>query len=226
MSEKKKIRSICVDTLTQIQENSYMTDKKKANHDKWFDYGQEVYGFLVALQELGFECILVLGNPGTGKSTGQRTLEPGTHIWYNADNKNPVWIGGREVFGKKTNPKPNLHVIPKTYQEIINHIKGGIQAGMFEEDRYAFLTGHVETYKQGLDTKARLKTLGQLNNKMQVEGKLETVFYSTVEIEDGERKYLLEAQSDGIHSARSPQGLFEDKIPNDYQFVLDKLINY
>lgn len=29
-----KIRTITVDTLTQIQENEYMTDKKKPGHDK------------------------------------------------------------------------------------------------------------------------------------------------------------------------------------------------
>ena len=29
-----KIRTITVDTLTQIQENEYITDKKKPGHDK------------------------------------------------------------------------------------------------------------------------------------------------------------------------------------------------
>ena len=39
MSEegKVKIRTICVDTLTQIQENAFMLDKKKPGHDKWKD---------------------------------------------------------------------------------------------------------------------------------------------------------------------------------------------
>ena len=53
------------------------------------------------LQKLGFELIMVLGEPGTGKSTGMRTLEHDTNIWYNTDNKNPVWIGGKEEYGKK-----------------------------------------------------------------------------------------------------------------------------
>lgn len=29
-----KIRTICIDTVTQIQENQYMLDKKKPGHDK------------------------------------------------------------------------------------------------------------------------------------------------------------------------------------------------
>ena len=32
--EKKKIRTICVDTLTGIQTEEYMRDKKKPGHDK------------------------------------------------------------------------------------------------------------------------------------------------------------------------------------------------
>lgn len=226
MSEVKKIRSVCIDTLTQIQENQYMLDKKKPGHDKWKDYAQDIYAFLVKLQELGFELILIVGPPGVGKSTGMRNLEPGTNIWFNADNKNPVWEGGRAVYGKKTNPTPNFHVIPNSYNDIINHIKGAMDAGMFEEDRFAFITGHTETYKEGLETRIRLKTLGNLTNKMQVEGKLETVLYANVEQEGGKNHYILETQNSGFNTARSPQNLFEGKIDNDYKFVLDKLLNY
>ena len=72
MSEEKvKIKSICVDTLTQIQDNQYMSDKKKPGHDKWKDYSQDVYTFMIDLQELGFELILVVGPPGVGNILGK-----------------------------------------------------------------------------------------------------------------------------------------------------------
>ncbi len=224
MSEtKKKIKSICVDTLTGIQTEEYMRNKKKPGFDKFFDMGQDIYTFMADLSRLGFELVLVLGEPGTGKSTGMRTLEPGTNIWYNADNKNPVWVGGKEEYGKKNAPKAPYHVIPTCYADIIGHIQGGIEAGMFEDDRYAFITGHIENYKSGYDVMQRLKVLGNLATKMQLEGKLETVLYSTIERDSGTNKYLLETQNNGFNTARSPQGLFEPKIENDYNFILTEL---
>lgn len=220
-----KIRSICVDTLTGIQNEEYMRDKKKVGHDKWKDYGQDIYIFMGDLQRLGFELILILGEPGTGKSSGMRTLLPNTNIWYNADNKNPVWTGGVKEYGKKNNPRPNFHLIPTTYAEIIGHINGGLQAGAFESDRYAFITGHIETFKSGNETMQRLKVLGNLATKMQLEGKLETVLYSGVEKSGSDTMYFLETQNNGFNTARSPMGLFEPKIDNDYQFILEKLMS-
>ena len=221
-----KIRSICVDTLTGIQTEEYMRDKKKAGHDKWKDYGQDIYTFIGDLQKRGFELILILGEPGTGKSSGMRTLKPDTNIWYNADNKNPVWTGGNAEYGKKANPRPRYHVVPTSYKEIINHIDEGVANDGFEQDRYAFITGHIETFKSGNETMQRLKVLGNMASKMQLEGKLESVFYSMVQKENNEVSYILETQNNGFNTARSPQGLFEQKIPNDYNMILESLMSY
>ena len=222
-----KIRTITVDTLTAIQENEYMLDRKKPGHDKWKDYAQDVWAFITVLQDLGFEIILIIGPPGTGKSSGMSTLPKDTNIWFNADKKNPVWKGGKEEYGKKVNPRPNYHSIPGCYQDIVAHIQGALEAGMFEEERYAILTGHTENFKEGPEQRMRLKTLGQLSNKMQVEGKLETVMYSAVEKNDkGELEYILETQNNGYNTARSPQGAFDGKIPNDYNFIVQTLLEY
>jgi hypothetical protein len=221
-----KIRTICVDTLTGIQQEEYMNSKKKAGHDDWMDFGKDIYSFMTELQNLGFEVVLILGEPGTGKSSGMRTLKPNTNVWYNADNKNPVWVGGTQEYGKKTSPRPNYHVIPKSYQEVIDHVKEGIKAGMFEDERIAFVTGHTETYKVGNETKERLKTLGRIATKMQLEGKMETVLYSRVEMEGSKPNFLLETQNNGTNTARSHQNMFDGKIPNDYNFILEKLLAY
>lgn len=220
-----KVRSICIDTLTGIQNEEYMRDRKKPGHDKWKDYGQDIYTFIGDLQKLGFELVLILGEPGTGKSSGMRTLEPKTNIWYNADNKNPVWIGGKEEYGKKNTPN-RYQQIPSTYREVIEHIQLVLANGGFEDERFAFLTGHVETYKSGNETMQRLKVLGNMATKMQLEGKLESVFYSMVEKSSEGISYILETQNNGFNTARSPQGVFEGKIENDYGFILDKLLNY
>lgn len=220
------VRSICVDTLTAIQTNEYMTDRKKPGHDQWKDYGQSIWTFMKDIQDLGFEIILVLGEPGTGKSSGMRTLPHNTNVWYNADNKNPVWEGGREEYGKKTAPRRPFHMIPKDYPDIIADIKDALAKGAFTEDKYAFITGHTETYKSGADTLERLKVLGKMATKMQLEGKTETVMYSKVEMDGGKPVYILETQNNGYNTARSHQNMFEGKIPNDYNFIIEKLSQY
>jgi hypothetical protein len=222
-----KIRTICVDTLTGIQNEMYMTDQKKPGHDKWKDYGQDIWRLISALQDRGFEIVLILGNPGTGKSTGMRNLPKGTNIWFNADNKNPVWVGGKEEYGTKANPKMPFHLVPKSYGDVIAHIDTGLQKGMFEDERYAVLTGHTEEYKMSNgEIGTRLKVLGNLATKMQLEGKLETVLYSRVVKENGATKYVLETENDGFNTTRSPMNLFDPVIENDYKFIIDKLLSY
>lgn len=221
-----KIRTICVDTLTGIQNEVYMTDTKKANHDKWKDYGQGIWKFISAIQDRGFEIILILGEPGTGKSSAMRTLPKDTNIWFNADNKNPVWEGGKAEYGKKTNPRSPYHLVPKNYSDIINHIDEGLSKGMFDDERFAIFTGHIEDYKTGNEVKKRLKVLGKMSTKMQLEGRLETVLYSEVRREGERAEYILTTENDGQNTARSPMGLFEPIIPNDYNFVINKLIDY
>ena len=227
MSEKQLVQSICVDTLTGIQTIQYMTDRKKPGHDKWKDYGQAIYSFMDELIKLGFEIVLILGDPGTGKSSGMRTLEPGSNVWFNADAKNPVWVGGRAEYGKKNNPKMPYHMIPTSYKEILDHVKMCMDKGIFAEDKIAFITGHTETYKDGHEMKSRLKTLGNMATNMQLEGRLETVMYSKVEKDEtGETQFLLHTMNDGLNTARSPMELFEAKIPYDYKFVRDKILSY
>lgn len=218
------IKSITVDTLTAIQSNEFMTDRNKPGHDAWKDYGQAIYEFMLAIQDRKFELVLILGEPGTGKSSGMRTLPHNSNIWFNADNKNPVWTGGITEYGKKGNPRFPYHVIPRSYDAILSHIDVAITDGAIgEDDRYAFILGHTEVYKKGNDNMERLKTLGKLATKMQLEGKMETVMYSKVEMSKGVPAFILETQNDGFNTARSPQGLFEGKISNDFNMIIEKL---
>lgn len=221
-----KIRTICVDTLTGIMNEMFMTSSKKPTHDKWADWGKGVWQLISALQDRGFEIILILGEPGTGKSSGMRTLPSKTNVWFNADNKNPVWEGGKKEYGKKMNPIMPYHLVPKNYNDIISHIDEIESRGMFEEEKYAILTGHTEDYKTGNLVKRRLKILGNLGTKMQLEGRLETVLYSNVIKEGSETKYVLETENDGFNTARSPMNLFEPVIDNDYSMVINKLLEY
>lgn len=221
-----KIRTVTIDTLTGIMNEMYMVSTKKATHDKWKDWGQDVWKLISALQDRGFEVVLILGEPGTGKSSGMRTLDSKTNIWFNADNKNPVWEGGKAEYGKKADPIMPYHLIPKSYKEIIDHIDEVESRGMFEKEKYVILTGHVEDYKTGIEHKRRLKILGNMNTKMQLEGRLETVLYSSVIKDSGGTRYVLETENDGVNTARSPMNLFDPIIENDYKMVIDKLLEY
>jgi hypothetical protein len=50
--------------------------------------------------------------------------------------------------------------------------------------------------------------------------------YSSVRREGNKTEYVLETENDGLNTARSPMGLFEPVIENDYKFVIDKLLSY
>ena len=224
MSELKKIKTVIIDTLTGIQTDEWMASEKKPGHDQWMDMGKGIWNIASYLKSQGFEIIYVLGEPGTGKSCGIRTLDPETTIWFNTDQKNPTWIGGRQAYGTVSNPKLPYHSIPTSYSQIIAEIYKIKQRIGFEEVVYCFLTGHIEDYKSGIDSKKRLKTLGKVATKFQLEGRAETVLYSVVRKgTDGKMQYLLETENDGYNTARSPMGLFESVIENDYQFIINKL---
>lgn len=231
MSKEKKIRSICIDTLTAIMTDQYIAKAKKPGFDKWVDLSVGLWQFVTAIQDMGFELILIVGKSGTGKSTGMMRLPHNTNIWYNMDHKNPSWTGGRREYGTKTNPRSPFHVLPNSYSDVISHIKGGIEGGKFEEDRYAILTGHMEQDKTNKETDVRLRVVGNLTKRLELENKLETVFYTNITREEKKSKFVLETISDGSNTAKSPmhpvnedEQLFDSIIPNDYNFVINKLI--
>ena len=222
------IKTIVVDTLNGIQQDEWMEMQKKAGHDEWMDFGKDIYKFVLALQKRGFEIVEIPGYEGSGKSYGMKNLPSGTNVWYNCDKKNPTWEGGRKEYGTKTNPT-KLHVIPTGYTHIIKHIDAIIAAGKLDKNPIAFLTCHIEDYKSGNGTRQRMKTLGKVATKMNIEGKMENVFYSQVVLEGSETKYYLATKNNGYNTGRSSEGMFtESFIPNDFQLIveaLDKLNN-
>lgn len=59
-----KIRTVCIDTLTGIMNEMFMASSKKPTHDKWKDWGSDIWVLISALQDRGFEIVLILGEPG------------------------------------------------------------------------------------------------------------------------------------------------------------------
>lgn len=76
--------------------------------------------------------------------------------------------------------------------------------------------------------KLKAKTVGRLvDNIVNLEGMFTVVLYTDVEEKDGVNNYGFMTQTDGRNTCKSPDGMFaEKKIPNDLQFVFDKMNEY
>lgn len=71
--------------------------------------------------------------------------------------------------------------------------------------------------------KSKAKTIGKmLDEKLTLEGCFDIVLYAKT---DG-REHWFQTQSDGTNTAKSPEGMFEEKIPNDLAFVDSKIREY
>lgn len=230
MEEKKLIKTIVIDTLTAFQKQQMFAKAEKGRIPitDWADYGNDLCLFIERLATVyKFEVIAILGYEGTGKSYGMKFLPSGTNLWFNSDCKNPTWKGGREEYGTITNKKGYM-VLPKDYDDVYKILDATEKAGRFDVQRYAFVTAHIEAFKgTGDKTRERLKTLGKLSQKMNIEDKFTNCFYTEVSEEDGKPVYMLNTQNNGANTARSLENLFPERlIPNNFQMIVDAIEKY
>lgn len=228
MSEKK-IKSISIDTFTAFQKNEILEkwEKGSTSHDNWKDYGVDIVMFLEDLIKRGFTLVGILGYEGTGKSFGMKTLTTGTNLWFNADAKNPTWKGGKEEYGTITSPSKMMR-LPKKYSDVLKIIDSAKEKGLLDENPVAFLIAHIEDYKSaGGQQRQRLKTLGKLANKINIEDKLTMCYYTDV-TKDGEKvTYTLRTQNSGNDTCRTMEELHNSMyIPNDFNLILDSISKY
>lgn len=89
------------------------------------------------------------------------------------------------------------------------------------EDLFCFVTMHIETDKQG---KTKPKTVGNMVDQyVCIEGKFTYIFHTSVI----ESKYKFITKNDGIHMAKTPLGLFEERlIDNDLMMIVNKINEY
>jgi hypothetical protein len=224
-----KIRSIVVDTFTAFQKNQVLEkwDNGKATQDDWRDYGTDIVLFVKKLKERGFEPVLILGYEGSGKSYGVKALPPKTNIWFNADNKPVTYKGGKLEYGTPANPS-NYMIIPKGYDEVLNVVDRIKAKGNLHGNPIAFLIGHVEDYKSANGVqRQRLKTLGKLTNKVNIEDMF-TMCYYTEAVKDGDKmKFSLRTQNSGYDTGRSLEAQHETLfIENNFQKIIDSIDAY
>jgi len=225
------IESIVIDTQTGISKKDY-TDTARATHDKWKDWGVAHVNAANNLSKLGFITVGIAGLAGSGKTFGMKTLKPDTNIWFNADGKNPTWRDGVKQYGRINSPT-KFHVLQTTYKDILTFCKSLKSAKKLIETPVAFLLSHTENYKsvneKGEDIiRKRIKTMGNLPNKLDLGETYENLLYTHIEAKEGEMpKYLLRTRSNGHDDCRTWEELFDTQyIPNDYELIKQKIINY
>lgn len=89
------------------------------------------------------------------------------------------------------------------------------------DDVIVYFLHHTET--DANTGKSKAKTVGKmLDNQLTVEGCFNVVLDTLVE----NGQYYFITQSDGYSTAKSPEGMFDLKIPNDLKLVDDRIREY
>lgn len=114
-----------------------------------------------------------------------------------------------------------------------NDIGGGLvdvlrTADILRDDVKVIFTSHSENTGDSMDQHWTLKTIGKmLNEKITPEGLFTYVFYAMA-INNGETvEYKMLTNTDGQHVAKTPLGMFEEKlIDNDINRVIEIIDQY
>jgi len=95
------------------------------------------------------------------------------------------------------------------FQQLINIVNHQVP-----DDVIVYFLHHTETDKN--TGKVKAKTVGQMIDQyLTLEGCFDLVLYAVAEKEG----HFFYTQSDGTNTAKSPEGMFEEKIPNDLKLV-------
>lgn len=103
----------------------------------------------------------------------------------------------------------------KKYTDIGKHFSDLLEFIQYKmpDDIIVYLLHHTQSTQDG---HIKAKTVGQmLDNYLTLEGCVDICLIAQT---DGKSHYFL-TQSDGSNTAKSPEGMFEEKIPNDLKAV-------
>lgn len=105
--------------------------------------------------------------------------------------------------------------IGKNFSDLLEYI-----AYQVPDDVVVYFLHHTQVTSDG---RIKAKTVGQmLDNYLTLEGCVDVVLLAQT---DGQTHYFM-TQSDGSNTAKSPEGMFELKIPNDLNFVNNRIREY
>lgn len=191
--------------------------------------------------------VLILGNTGSGKTYSIKEFEPNEVGIFSVEKnrlpfKKKFKVAKNATYGmiNETFKNPGLkrYVIDDSQYLLVNEMFDKVKDtgyGKFTDmalnfrnlihfvnrkmpdDVIVYFLHHTEV---GADGKLKAKTIGKmLDEKLTVEGCFDIVLLTSVEGQE----YNFITQSDGYTTAKSPEGMFDLKIPNDLKAV-DKAI--
>jgi len=96
------------------------------------------------------------------------------------------------------------------------------------EDMVLFLLCHTEEGFTDMGAQyKKVQTSGKQLDKIVIESMSTIVLFTNIKHSEGKNEYFFETQTDGISTAKSPEGMFESfLIPNDLNEVAEAIINY
>ena len=223
---EKKYRVAIIDTINQLQADVHLDLMEKKNrgatYDEWRDFGVELLDLYNYIKSLPNTIpVAILGFEGSGKTVGGSFLNPDETYWLNIDKKPLTFIGARQKYSRE---KKNYKIITG-YKECKETI-AAIHANS-KDPLIIFMMGHIEDYKSKGTDRQRLKVLGKMATKYNIEGALSHTYYTHIDEDkkatDPER-YKLRTLSMN-DTARSPMGMFEtEHIPNNLQLIVDAIL--
>lgn len=192
--------------------------------------------------------VLIMGESGTGKTYSIKQFKKGEALVFSVEKGRLPFKTNLEIVKNATyteigmefkNPKYKTYIIDdsqyllvnemfdraketgyakwtdiaKRFRDVIHYINSKMP-----DDVIVYFLHHTEFDATSGRTKA--KTVGKLlDNQLTVEGCFDVVLMT--QIEGGEHYFI--TQSDGLSTCKSPEAMFEAKIPNDLKAV-DKAI--
>lgn len=190
--------------------------------------------------------VLIMGESGSGKTYSIKNLDPETVGIFSVEKNrlpfkkagNPFKIVKNAGYGQiiKALAKPTLkrYVIDDSQYLLVNEFFDRAKETGFQkftdlalnfrnlihfisretpDDLIVYFLHHTETNGEG---RVKAKTIGRLlDEKLSLEGCFDIVLLA--QAEGGEHFFL--TQSDGYTTCKSPEGMFEMKIPNDLAVV-------
>jgi len=226
MAEEHKYRNIIIDTINQLMndEHLYLMEQKKrgATYDEWRDFGVSLLGLYDFIKSLpNVVPIQILGYEGSGKTVGASFLNPEETYWLNVDKKPLTFTSARKLY----NEANKNYAIPKGYSEVYDALKA--ISSKAKVPLIIYMLGHIEDFKSKGVERQRLKVLGKMATKYNIEGALSHTYYTCIDdtkkVTDPDR-YLLRTISVN-DTARSPMGMWEGEfIPNNLQLITDAVL--
>lgn len=227
MSERK-VKTLIIDSLSGLLDKAltrYIRSKGKANYDKWTDWGTELLELThIMTAEYGWEVTMVIGKEGSGKSVAARNLPPETTVYFNSDSKPLHFISDDgKLTSRGYTPENKNYFEVTSIEGLLNTLKLIHSKGHRPR---VFLLGHVDTYRDQHDVMSqRLRVLGKMAHKHNIEGATNNCFYTEVRNTEADdlNRYVFLTRNSGSNTARSMMGLFPTYIPNDFQLINDIL---